>query len=409
MMGLGRRVIEATGSPTSLIGSTNRREVLEGADFVVLTFSRDNARLRGLDCAVADKYGIHMCSGDTVGPGGIFRSLREVPVALDVARDVAELAPDAWLVNLVNPTAVLGIALMRYVSGVRSFALCDGHHEPHHSLRLLRDVGIVPDETRELPPDASSKLDVAIAGVNHFTWMLRFSYDGEDMMPQYCSVIARRAAEESGDAHSKRRYNHRYELDLMEVFGAYPDCIAHTKEYVPFYQGHGVTPVEPASLTVFDAEMRQREMDARMRENGAYAAGEKDIRELLDAKPNDHASDVIESMWGSLGQPFYINTLNRGAVSNLADDAFLELRCDVDMEGPKTQPVGELPRGILGLTQRLLDSHELTAEAAATFDRALVLRALATDPLTTNLADARRIMEKLFEAEREWLDDRWYA
>jgi alpha-galactosidase len=146
-----------------------------------------------------------------------------------------------------------------------------------------------------------------------------------------------------------------------------------------------------------------------MAENEAYAAGEKDIQELLDAKPGDHASDIIESMWGGLGKPFYVNTSNCGAVPNLADDAFLELRCDVDMDGPSPGSVGALPRGVLGLTQRLLDSHELTAEAAATFDRGLVLRALAADPLTVNLGDARRIMNELFEVEREHLDDRWYA
>jgi alpha-galactosidase len=113
-------------------------------------------------------------------------------------------------------------------------------------------------------------------------------------------------------------------------------------------------------------------------------------------------------MWGGLGRPFYVNTANRGAVTNLPDDAFLELRSDVDMSGPRPQAFGEMPRGVLGLTQQVLDAHELTAEAAATFDRGLVLRALATDPIVSNLGDARRIMDELFEREREALDGRWF-
>lgn len=408
MMSFSRRVIEATGAPTNLIGSMDRREVLQDADFVVLTFSRDNARLRGIDCKISSKYGIRMCSGDTIGPGGIFRSLREVPIALEIAREVAALAPDAWLINFVNPTAVIGMALRRYANTVRSFALCDSHHEPYHSLQLLKEIGILPEDARELPADVRSKLDLAIAGVNHFTWMFRFLYDGEDMMPRYREAVTRRAAEDSRTGDSKTEFNDYFTLELMDVFGVCPDNMWHTKEYVPFYQGHGVTPIAPAPLSLFDAEARQRAMDAWRCENEDYAAGKREIKEFLNRATGDHASDIIESMWGGLGKAFYINTANNGAVTNLPDDAFLELRCDVDRNGVWPKPIGALPRGPLGLTQRVLDCHEITAEAAATFDRALVLRALATDPLTVNLGDARRIMEELFEAERDYLDESWY-
>ena len=87
------------------------RDVLKGADFVVLTFADRGVHFRGVDCEVSKKYGVYMCSGDTIGPGGIFRSLREIPKALAVAKDVRRLAPKAWLINYINPTAVLGIAL----------------------------------------------------------------------------------------------------------------------------------------------------------------------------------------------------------------------------------------------------------------------------------------------------------
>ncbi len=150
-------------------------------------------------------------------------------------------------------------------------------------------------------------------------------------------------------------------------------------------------------------------MRERMDETKEYAAGKKPTGEFIEKGAGDHATDVIESMWGGLGQPFFVNTANRGAVTNMADDAFLELRCDLDMHGPRPRRVGELPRGVLGLTQQVLDTHELTAAAGATFDRSLVLRALATDPIVNNLGDARRIMDELFEREREVLHENWYA
>ena len=106
----------------------------------------------------------------------------------------------------------------------------------------------------------------------------------------------------------------------------------------------------------------------------------------------DHATDIIETMVGGLDKPFYVNTFNRGAVTNMADDAFLELLCDVDADGPRPQPVGEMPRGLRGLQEQVLDTHELTAEAVVTCDRRLLRRAMLTDPLVSSLADADAIL-----------------
>ena len=409
MMHLGRRVTEATVAGTTLTGSTDRREVLQDADFVVLTFSYRNAHFRGVDCRVSDKYGVKMCSGDTIGPGGIFRALREIPTALAVASDVAELASKAWLINLVNPTTVLGIALMRYAKDVRSFALCDTLHEPYLRLKMLKGVGILSADAQSLPSDVDEKLDLAIAGVNHFAWMLRFDYDGRDMRPKWRQHLVDLAAKETADAQAKARYNAAYALELTDIFGAYPVVIGHTKEYVPFYQGYGVSPVSPAGLTIFDAQHRAEQTHKHMRENTDYAAGDKPISQFLEEGKGDHATDIIESMWAGQHKRFYVNTANRGAVTNMSADAFLELRCDVDMDGPQPLPLGEMPRGLLGLTQQVLDTHELTAEAAATFDRRLVLRALATDPIVNNLGDARKVMDELFETQREILHENWYV
>ncbi len=408
MTGLARRTIEATGAPTKLLSSTDRREVLKDADFVVLTFSDRNAHFRGMDCEISAKYGVRMCSGDTIGPGGVFRALREIPTALAVAKDTAELALNAWVINFINPTTVLGIALMRYASNVRSFALCDGLHEPYKRLNMLKAVGILPEEADCVPPQVEGRLQLAIGGVNHFTWLTRFEYDGQDMMPRYRAKQEEAAAKEDSAAHAKARYNARYGLDLMDLFGVWPECMAHTKEYVPFWQGYGVTPNDPEPLGIFEAEQRAKQMAERMQENEQYAAGKKPIKEFIETGKGDHATDIIEAMWGNLPKAFYINTANRGAYANMADDAFLELRCDVDMNGPRPQPLGEMPRGVLGLTQQVLDTHELTAAAGATFDRNLVLRALATDPIVNNIGDAKKIMDDTFDRQRDVLDSRWY-
>jgi len=418
---LAKRTIEATGAPTKLIASTDRREMLKDADFVVYTFSERNAYFRGLDCEIALKHGVRMCSGDTIGPGGIFRACREIPKALAMTKDIEELAPNAWVINFVNPTAVLGIALMRYAPNVRSFAICDGQHLPHYELNMLKRVGILPEDATTIPPDVYRKLDVRIAGVNHFTWMFKFDYDGKDYMPVWRERLARKVREErqsinqalkngaDDNARAKAKYNLAYALRLFDIFKAFPNRIAHTKEYVPYFQGRGQAEVKPEPIAVFDWKERAQMMADRYAESLAYARGDKPIQEFIATGRADHATDIIESMWGGLGKPFYINTPNNSAVSNMADDAFLELRCDVDMNGPRPQPVGALPRGLLALTQQVLDTHELTAKAAAEFDRDALLQAMVVDPIVNSIEDAEAIIDETFERQRDALDPRWYA
>ena len=416
MVRLGRRTAEALQSPTTIRGTTDRREALPDADFVVLAFSNQNARFRGVDTRIAAKYGVRMCSSDTIGPGGIFRAMREIPTVLAVARDCEELCPHAWLINYVNPSAVIGMALRRY-SRMRSFAICDSLYEPNGRLRHLRDLGIIPEDASEVPPEVEAKLDMAIAGVNHFTWLLRLAYDGIDMMPRIREIVDARAdderraggANEHGITHSKAKYNNCYAADLFSCFGILPVVISHAKEYVPYFQGYGKNTPLPEPIELFDAEQRQEQMDAFFAETREYADGSKPIDDFLASGTADPATDIIETMWGNLPRSFYISTANRNAVSNMTSDAFLELRCDLDMQGPRPQPVGEMPRGVRGLQEQILDTHELTAEAAAEFDRAKVLRAFVSDPIVNNTVDARAMIEELFEAQSDALDDRWYA
>ena len=410
MMRLARRILGAAKCGVKVIGSTDRRKVLAGSDFIVLTFCYRNAYYRGVDTRIAAKHGIRMCSSDTIGPGGIFRALREVPQALAMAADARRLAPGAWVINFVNPTTVLGMALRRYAPEVKSFAICDGHHEPRHTLRWCQTVGILPQDAAAVPPEVQARLDLRIGGVNHFTWMLRFTYGGKDMMPAVRRWLAEQARKEKAGPgeHSKARYNATYALELFDLYGIYPTNIGHTKEYVPFFQGYGAAPVRPEPIALFDAEEREREMARAWAVTEDYAAGRRSVREFLKTIRDDHASDIIESMWGGLGKPFYMSTANRGAASNLPDDAFLELRCDIDMKGPRPQPLGAFPRGVLAMQHQMLDTHELTAEAAATGDRAVLRRAMLTDPICNNIADADACIADLLAAQKEVLPKYWY-
>lgn len=410
MMKLARRVFDETRCGVKLVGATDRRKVMSDSDFIVLTFSERNAYFRGVDTKIAARHGIRMCSSDTIGPGGIFRALREVPHAMAIARDAEKLAPKAWVINFVNPTAVMGIALMRYAPGIRSFALCDGNHEPYNTLMWCKNVGIVPQDTKSILPDMLNKIDLAIGGVNHCTWIVRFRYGKKDMIPilHRWAVAQAQAEKKNPGKKAKPRYNAHYALQLFDLYGAYPTAPSHTKEYVPFFQGYGMGQNCPEPIKLFEANVRAREMAAAWKITENYAEGKLTVREFLDKIGDDHATDIIESMWGGLNKQFYINSANRGAVTNMPADAFFELRCDLDMCGPRPQPFGEMPRGLLALTQEVLDTHELTALAAVTGDPAILRRAMLTDPICNNIADADACLNDFFKAERDVLPDYWF-
>lgn len=413
MTKLAHRAKEYAGCELEIIGSTERSEVLKDADFVVLSFSFRNAYYREIDTRISLKYGVTMCSSDTIGPGGIFRAMREMPEVLKITDDIRRLAPNAWVINFINPTSVLGIGLMRLAPDIKSFALCDGNHEPYNTIMYLRRLGILPENATEIPLEVGEKFKLTIAGINHCTWLYECFYDGVDYMPklyQWLTEQARLEYEKRPSEKAKPRLNMNYALDLMDIYGVFPTAISHTKEYVPFYQGYGVSPATPEPIIPFDAYNRAEEMEEAWAATEKLANGETPIENF--AKPGqrgDHATDIIESMWGNLGKKFFINSANRGAVPNLPDDAFLELRCELDMNGPRPLPVGAMPRGVLGLTHQVLDTHELTVEAIANCDRRKLLQAMVTDPIVNNVGDAKMIIEELLEAERDHLPEGWYA
>ena len=410
MTAIAKRVFKHAKCGVKVVGATDRRKVMAGSDFVVLTFSFRNAHYRGVDTEIAAKHGIRMCSSDTIGPGGIFRALREVPHVVAMANDAKRLCPNAWVINFVNPTTVMGMALRRYAPEVRSFALCDGHHEPGNTLHWCKTLEILPSDATAVPADVLNRLDLAIGGVNHFTWLVRCRYDGKDLMPKLRRKLLEwvRKEQENPGEKAKPRHNHSYALQLFDIFGAYPTAVSHTKEYVPYFQGYGVKPNLPESLRCFDAAIRATEMAKAWEQTAKYATGERTPEEFVKTERDDHATDIIESMWGGLGRAFYINSPNRGSITNMPDDAFIERRCDIDMRGPRPQPFGEMPRGLLGLQHQVLDTHELTAEAAVTGDRKLLRRAMLTDPLCHNIRDADACIKDLLDAEQEALPEYWY-
>ncbi len=407
MATLARMSAEACGSGVKVEAHADYREALPGADFVVLSFSRRNAHYRRLDCQISAKFGIRMCSGDTIGPGGVFRAARELPEILKICAEVERVCPEAWVVNYVNPSAVMGIGVMRH-SNVRSFALCDSHPMPGKKESYLRLIGE--------PLDRIGEFDMRIAGVNHFTWMLKAELGGQDVLPRLRDAFAGEARGEKDQGYSKGRFNAFITTQLMDVFGAIPTCTGHTKEYVPYYQGRAAIHEAIPALSIFDCDERDENTARMWEEVSGYVDGKQTIEEFHKKHKSDVATDIIHSIVTDSRLTHFINrsnsdcTTGASPVGNLPSDAFLELECVVGADGAHPLPVGDFPMGLRAQQMQILDIHELTVEAIVRRDKALLTRALAMDPIVNSIATANAVIDELFVAEAEilgeWKDSR---
>ena len=376
---------------------------------MILSFADRSVLFRGIDCQVSAKYGIRMCSGDTIGPGGIFRTLREFPVIYEVCKDVEKLCPQAWVMNYINPTAAMGMGIRRYFPKLKSFALCDGPHMPNFKKRYAVRAGVIPS-MEQYTPEVDRRFDMRVVGANHFTWMIQAEYEGRDVMPKIAEWLRTAAASETvgDDTGAKALHNDRIGYELYRIFGCVPTCVPHTKEYVRFWQGLGKTAEAIPPLAIWETEDRYQRHEEMWRQVDGFLDGTIPIERYMTTFKPDHATDIVESIVGELGKTFYLNTPNAGAVTNMDDVDYLELACSVDEHTITPHPVGEMPHPLRGLVTAVLDAHMTAVEAAVTCRRDVLLRAFLIDPMVSSIADAERIIDELLAAERDALPAKWF-
>ena len=400
---IARRAVAARNVPLKVEATTDRRKALKGADFVTLAFAVEGIGLRGVDATISTKHGMIMCSADTIGPGGTMRTLREVP------RQNAILCPDAWVINWVNPTAAMGIAMMRRFPHLRTLAICDGPHNPNFDNNLIVRAGLA--KSAPAVTDAlRSRVRIRSGGVNHFNWLVEMTHDGRDVTGRIKEELKRASQAEhvAASEDGKVGLANRISWQLADAVGYVPMCIWHTQEYLPFFQGHDVDRKKALTIRPWRVNVRREWMRGCWNDMRSIASGRRPIQDYLEKTHADHASDIIEAMWAGLGKRFYINVPNRGAVTNMADDAFLEVPCVVDMNGVSPLPFGEMPRPLLGYLQRVLDEHELAVEAAVTCDRRTLRKAFLASMVAVSIPDVDACVDELLRRERRYLPPQWF-
>ena len=383
-----RRAKGGYGRIECYLGADQRREALRGADFVVNAIQVGGYEpCTVIDFEIPKKYGLRQTIADTLGIGGIMRALRTIPVMDDFARDMAEVCPDAWLLNYTNPMAMLTGYMLRYTP-VKTVGLC--HSVQVCSEHLLRELGM---------EDRLEGRQERIAGINHMAWLLELKdRHGNDLYPE---IKARMGAKmEDPDFYDKVR------LDYIRHFGYYcTESSEHNAEYNPFYIKRGYPELIQRYNIPLDEYPRRCIGQIQSWKDDFGSITEESLRDHV--RSNEYASHIMEAIAGGKTISIGGNVLNRGRlISNLPEEACVEVPCLVNRAGVQPCYVGALPVQCAAMNMTNINVQLLTIEAARTRKRDHIYQAAMLDPHTAaelSIDDIRKMVDELIEAHGDSL------
>ena len=382
-------IIEKSGKPATIVTTLDRAEALMGADGVLCTVFNGDIDVWRYDTEIPMKYGVDVNVGDTRNVAGIFRALRNIPLMLEICADIEKYCPNAVFLNYTNPMSMLCKAMQTYTK-VDVTGLC--HSVQGTAEMLAKWLGLGLDD-----------VDYTCAGINHMAFYLKFEKDGVDLYPQLRELM-----------NDPKIYNE--ELVRNEMFKAFDyyvtESSGHNSEYnqwfrkrpdlIEKYCTHG-TGWNPG-LHAYSLNLRL-DREARWREQlESWLNSEIDINRGLE-----YAAPIFNARFGD-HTPFTFNgnVINNGLISNLPDDACVEVPCLVDRGGLHPMAVGELPPHLAIMVNNTALIENLVVEACMEKNKRKVIQAVYHDPLTSavcSLEEITQMCEELFEINKEFLGD----
>jgi len=393
---LVKTIIEKRGLRATVTATTNRREAIRGARYVITTFQQGGLSAYQLDIDIPQRYGVEQCVGDTLGPGGVFRALRTIPVLLDICADMEAVGHrDALLLNYVNPMAANCWAVDR-ARGTPHVGLC--HSVQGTSEMLATWAGV-------------DYADVVYhcAGINHQAFFLRFEdRTGRDLYP------AIHAATQQADVYGSEPVR----IDLMRHFGFFvTESSGHASEYVPYFRKNPTMIYEdlvPKFTNPHDHWFDFGRTGGYLRhclEREVHAASERQemiagARDIPTQRSHEYGSHIIEAI--ETNQPIRINgnVPNRGLIRNLPEGCCVEVPCLVDGHGVQPTTIAHYPTQLAALNRTNVNVQELIVEAALQGNTEAVYHAVMLDPLTgavLTLDQTRTMVDELLTAQAAWL------
>jgi alpha-galactosidase len=381
----GRRMLRDNGLPGSVWATLDRREAIRNADFVVVMIQVGGVDAFEIDYKIPLRYGVDQCIADSLGPGGIFRGLRHIPVLVDIARDMQEIAhPGAIILQYANPMAANCLALGK-ATRVPFVGLC---HGVQTTLDLIsRYCGVPKDE-----------ITYVCGGINHMDWFLRLEHKGRDLYPKLREVF------EKPEFYK----NEKVRGEVFRHFGYFmTESTGHLSEYVPWFR---------KNRKALDLYCDEPSFGG---ESGAYYSWCRTVADkyatddplryestAIDHRSVEYCSYILEAV--ATGKPFRFmgNVRNDGYITNLPNGCCVEVPAFADDTGLHPTVVGDLPPQCAALCMTNVNVQTLAADAALTGDPERLVQAIAMDPLTSavcTLDEVRRMTSDMLESQRQWL------
>jgi len=391
---LGKKMIEDFNLEFHLEKTLSLDDALQGADFVILTITTGRLEAMRPDLEIPAKYGIKQSVGDTTGPGGLSRGLRNIPVVAEIGRKVMDICPNALFLNYTNPMSVLTRVLA--MQGVKVVGLC--HEWIGVREKLAAIFGTKPES-----------ITAKIAGVNHLIWVTDLYTDGErgfDKLPAITEKVLSGEIQVDDDDTSVYVDRAKIKSTLFQLYGALPAAgDRHIAEFFPHFINESTNWGAEYDIRLTSIEDRQgMEMFAKMLIESALR-GETDLKPFMEEISGEAANKIIRAITCGERYVGIMNLPNTGQIGNLRKDAVVETYGVIDALGANAVSFGNVPAGVQSILEHHVRQQEMTVEAAMSGSREVALQVLLNDPLSSRLTvqQARQMLDGLLEANKTYL------
>ncbi|MFV9834302.1 alpha-galacturonidase LplD [Bacillus stercoris] len=369
------------------------KKALSGADIVIISILPGSLDDMEIDVHLPERCGIYQSVGDTVGPGGIIRGLRAVPIFAEIARAIRDYTPESWVINYTNPMSVCTRTLYKVFPGIKAIGCC---HEVFGTQKLLAEM---VTERLGIEVPRREDIHVNVLGINHFTWITAASYRHIDLLPifrEFSSHYGESGYELEGESWRDSVFHsaHRVAFDLFETYGAIPAAgDRHLAEFLP---GPYLKQPEVWKFHLTPISFRKQDRALKRQETERFIQQQRGV---AGKASGEEGVNIIAALLGLGELVTNVNMPNQGQVSNLPIQVIVETNAFITRNSVKPIFSGALPKGVEMLAARHVSNQEAVAEAGLTKDIGLAFQAFLNDPLVMiDRNDAEQLFDDMHQS-----------
>ncbi|MEE1186186.1 MAG: alpha-glucosidase/alpha-galactosidase [Acutalibacteraceae bacterium] len=378
---------------------------LTGADFVIISILPGTFDEMESDVHAPEKYGIYQSVGDTVGPGGIIRALRTIPMFEEIGNAIKNFCPKSWVINYTNPMTVCVKTLYKVFPEIKAFGCC---HEVFGTQKLLADalkeICGIEDVKRE-------EIKVNVVGINHYTWITEAKYrdiDLFDVYKEFSDKYFETGYTKNKDDNWFNKFfdcTHRVKFDLFKKYGYI--AAAGDRHLAEFNEGklylESPETVEKWGFGLTPVSFRKNDLKDRLEKSRKKVSGEENVE---IAGTGEDGVNQIRALLGLEQMVTNVNIPNKGQIPNLPIDAVVETNAAFRDDSVTPVFAGNIPIEIYGMIARIVAEQETVVEAGLKRDLSIAYRAFINDPLVTiSEPEAKALFDEMVENTKSYLGD----